>query len=319
MLFEKQILDSYKNQMHTRCDDTETVFYYSHEDFAGLHRHPFPFPASAGHTLQGYLYAYDSPKSDRLIVFDHGFGGGHRAYMKEIELLCRHGYRVLAYDHTGCMESGGDTPGGMAHSLCDLNDCLCAVKADAHLSSLSISVMGHSWGGFAALNISPLHPDVSHVVVLSGFVSVEELIKGFFPGLLRGFRKPVMKLERASNPVYVNANAIESLKNSTTKALLIYSKDDALCNRHHFDLLKSAHAKRPNTRFMLLSGKGHNPNYTTGAVARLREFTSARAKLLRKPNLTDREKAAFVASFDWNAMTAQDESVWSAIFSHLDS
>ena len=84
MLFEKQIVNTYKNMMYTRCDDTETVFYFSASDFEGLHAEPYSFSATAGHTLKGYIYSYDAPIQNRLIVFDHGFGGGHLAYMKEI-------------------------------------------------------------------------------------------------------------------------------------------------------------------------------------------------------------------------------------------
>ena len=172
MIFEKQIVNLYKGMMHTRCDDTETVFYFTPDYFPGLVYEPYAFQASAGHTLQGYLYHYDNPIDGRIIVFDHGFGGGHRAYMKEIEMLCRHGYLVFAYDHTGCMESGGQTPNGLGQSLCDLNDCITTIKADPRFERLDISVMGHSWGAFSTLNISALHPEISHIVAMSGFVSI---------------------------------------------------------------------------------------------------------------------------------------------------
>ena len=36
MIFEKQIINAYKSMMYTRCDDTETVFYFSASDFPGL-------------------------------------------------------------------------------------------------------------------------------------------------------------------------------------------------------------------------------------------------------------------------------------------
>ena len=36
MIFEKQVVNGYKGTMHTRCDDTETVFYFSAEDFEGV-------------------------------------------------------------------------------------------------------------------------------------------------------------------------------------------------------------------------------------------------------------------------------------------
>jgi pimeloyl-ACP methyl ester carboxylesterase len=239
--------------------------------------------------------------------------------MKEIEMLCRHGYRVFAYDHTGCMESGGKSPNGLSQSLCDLNDCLNAIKADGRFSGLNIAVMGHSWGGFSTLNIAALHPEVTHIVAMCGFVSVEDMIDTFFSGFLKGYRKAVMALETESNPQFVGFNAIESLSNSATKALLIYSADDQLCRREHYDMLKDGLAGKENIRFMLVEGKGHNPNYTQDAVNLLGQFTQARAKLAKNQKATAEDKARFVASFDWDTMTAQDEAVWAEIFSHLDN
>lgn len=317
MIFEKQVVNAFKGAMHTRCDDTETVFYFSAEDFKGLVKEPFSFTSSMGHELKGYFYSYEDPIEGRLVVFDHGFGGGHRAYMKEIELLCRHGFKVFSYDHTGCMESGGATPNGMSQSLCDLNDCLNAIKADERFSGLDISVMGHSWGGFSTLNISALHPDISHVVVLSGFVSAEELTNTFFSGIMKGYRKAIMALEREANPVFVNYHAVESLKGSNAKILLIYSDNDTLCRKKHYDILKSGLSDKENVEFLLVEGKGHNPNYTADAVKYLGEFVKARAKLSKKS--TAGEKAKFVASFDFDRMTAQDADVWKKIFDTLDA
>ncbi len=318
MIFEKQVVNAFKGMMHTRCDDTETVFYYSATDFAGLQTEGYAFQSSMGHTLQGYLYFYDGYAQDRLIVFDHGFGGGHRAYMKEIEKLCAHGYRVFAYDHTGCMESGGESPNGLAQSLCDLNDCINTIKADERFADLDISVMGHSWGAFSTLNIVSLHPEISHVVALCGFVSVEEMMKTFFAGPLKGYRKAVLDLERASNPKFFSYHAVESLKNANVQALLIYSEDDQLCRKTHYDILKEGLKDKENVRLMLVQNKGHNPNYTTEAVKLLGTFGKARAKFAKKKNVTQEEKAQFVASFDWEKITEQDETVWQEIFKHLD-
>lgn len=319
MIFEKQVVNMYKGMMHTRCDDTETVFYFSADNFSGLRKEPYAFKASAGHKLQGYIYNYDDPKQGRLIIFDHGFGGGHLAYMKEIEMLCKHGYTVFAYDHTGCMESGGETPGGLAQSLCDLNDCINTIKADTRFSGLDISVIGHSWGAFSTMNITALHPDISHIVAMSGFVSVEEMIKTFFSGIMKGYRKAIMALERASNPDFVDYNAVETLSKSKTKALLIYSENDQMCKKIHFDTLKSGLDGKDNVSFLLEANKGHNPNYTEDAVKYLGEFVSARTKLLKTKGVTTSQKAEFVASFDWDKMTKQDEIVWNKIFEHLDN
>lgn len=319
MIFQKQVLKIYKSMAYTRCDGDGTAFYFSAEDFPCLHKESFTFTASAGHTLQGYFYCYDSYKDNKLVVFEHGMGGGHRSYMKEIEMLCRHGYRVFAYDHTGCMESGGENTNGMAQSLCDLNDCISALRADNRFKTIDISVMGHSWGGFSTLNITALHPEISHIVVLSGFVSIEMLINSYFGGVLKGYRKAVKELEHASNPNFFDYNAVDTLSKSDVKTLLIYSENDRLCGKTHYDTLKSGLAHNSNIRFLLEKNKGHNPNYTEDAVRYLGEYIKAKTALLKKKNLTDKKKAEFVASYDWNRMTAQDEKVWAEIFDCLDS
>lgn len=318
MIFEKQVVNMYKGMMHTRCDDTETVFYFSPEDFPGLQAEPHSFKASAGHTLQGYFYQYENPVSGRLIVFDHGFGGGHRAYMTEIEKLCAHGYRVFAYDHTGCMASGGTTPNGLSQSLCDLNDCISMLKAEGYFENTDVSVMGHSWGAFSTLNITALHPEISRIVAMCGFVCVEDMIGTFFKGILKGYRKAVMALERGANPKFVEYNAVKTLSESKTKALLIYSENDMMCRRNHYDTLKAGLDGKENVKFLFVTNKGHNPNYTEEAVKYLDEFGAARAKLARNKNASKEEKAKFVASYDWKRMTEQDEAVWSVIFEHLD-
>jgi pimeloyl-ACP methyl ester carboxylesterase len=208
----------------------------------------------------------------------------------------------------------------MAQSLCDLNDCVEAVKKDARFAGFDFSVMGHSWGGFSTLNIAALHPEISRVVVLSGFVSVEILVNSFFGGIMKGYRKPIMALERASNPRFSEFNAVESLSSSGAKALLIYSDNDMLCRKNpHYDTLAEGLAGKENVKLMLVSGKGHNPNYTKDAVSYLGEYVSAKSKLAKKKKLeTEAEKKAFIASWDWGRMTAQDESVWKEIFAWLE-
>ena len=318
MIFEKQIVNMYKGMMHTRCDDTETVFYFSADDFPGLEKQSITFNSSLGHTLEGYLYQYEGAREDRLIVFDHGFGGGHRAYMREIDVLAKNGYKVFAYDHTGCMESGGETPRGLSQSLCDLNDCITMLKEDERFSGLDISVMGHSWGAFSTLNITALHPEISHIVAMCGFVSVEEMVGIFFSGILKPYRKAIYALERETNPHFVSYNAVKTLSESNTKALLIYSDDDMMCRPKHYEILKAGLEGRKNIDFLYVSGKGHNPNYTREAVKYLGEFGRARAKIARNKRATVEDKARFVASYDWQRMTEQDEAVWKVILEHLE-
>lgn len=319
MIFEKQIKNIYKSMMYTRCDDKETVFYFSSDNFNGLMKEEYNFKSSLVHDLKGFIYYYQNPISNRIIVFDHGFGGGHLAYMKEIEMLCRHGYMVLAYDHTGCMESGGISPNGLGQSLNDLNDCITSLEHNERFKEFDISVMGHSWGAFSTMNITALHPNISHIVAMSGYVSVKEMIKSFFPGILLFYRKAVFSVEKESNPVYALYDAADTLLNSNTKGLLIYSSNDYICRKKHYDILKEKLKDKDNIKFILVDNKSHNPNYTEDAVRLLNQFSKDRVELFKIKNLTKEDKENFVAGYDWDKMTEQDSLLWNDIFKHLDS
>ncbi len=321
MIFEKKVVGIYRSQFLSRCDDKGLAHYFSHTDFPGLRQQPFDFRSSLGHTMKGWFYCYDEIIPGRLVVFDHGFGGGHRSYMKEIEKIARHGYLVYTYDHTGCMASGGENPRGLSQSLRDLNDALNALRSTQGFKDLDISVMGHSWGAFSTMNIAALHPEVSHIVALSGFVSVEEMVGQFFSGILKGYRKPVLKIEQENNPDFVKYNAVDTLSNTDAKVLLIYSSNDKLVIREiHHGLLTKGLKDKKNVRILLEENKGHNPNYTADAVAYLGEYSADMTRKLKDKALqTEAQKKAFRDSWDWDRMTVQDEAVWAEIFKTLDA
>ena len=321
MLFEKQIEKIYRSNMFARQDNPYGIFYFSPEDFPGLQAHPYTFKAKAGHELKGFFYHYDNPIPGRLVVFDHGMGNGHRAYLREMECLARAGFLVFSYDHTGCMASGGPDTQGFAQSLNDLDQCLTALKAEPALAGRSISVVGHSWGGFSTMNICALHPEITHVVSMSGFVSVEKIHEQAIAGPLKFYRPTMMALERKTNPDYVDFDARKSLWHTKAKVLLIYSEDDKVVHkRMHFDPLKEALETRPNIRLLLVQGKGHNPNYTADAVAYKDAFFKEFTKAVKKKQLaTEAQQKEFMARYDWQRMTAQDETVWEQILAALMS
>ena len=46
MIFEKQIVNMYRGMAYTRCDDNGTAYYFSADDFAGLHKESYRFKSS---------------------------------------------------------------------------------------------------------------------------------------------------------------------------------------------------------------------------------------------------------------------------------
>ncbi|MBE6550831.1 MAG: alpha/beta fold hydrolase [Ruminococcaceae bacterium] len=321
MIFGKKIEKIYKSQLFGRCDDNGTVFYFSSDDFENLRKEPYSFISSSNYKLQGYFYDYDNFDEKRLIVFDHGYGGGHRSYMKEIEMLCRKGYKVFAYDHTGCMESEGESTYGLGRSLMDLDDCINVLKCDKGYEEENISVVGHSWGAYSTMNIVSLHPKISHIAAISGFVSVEQMIKQNFQGILALYRKSLYDLEKSVNGRYAGFNGVDTLKNTDARVLLIYSEDDPMVKKEfHYDILKDALKDRDNIRFILTEGKGHNPNFTCDAVKYKDGFFAELTNKLKNKELSDEEsKKRFKDGYDWNRMTSQDEALWNEIYAFLES
>ncbi len=312
MIFGKQMKSYYEKTVCVRFDGEDGLFYFSAADFPGLQQIPHAFSGSAGQKLQGYFYSYGTPNPDRLVVFDHGLGAGHRAYMKEIELIARQGYLVFAYDHTGCVESGGETTNGMVQSLNDLNQCIREMKSLENVKDRNIAVIGHSWGGFSTMNIGAIHQDITHLVPISGFISIGNMLKQQLPGVMALYRKLGVELETERNPEFVAYSGVESLKNTKAKVLVIHGDDDPVVKKKfHFDVLKKELDNRKNITFFEVSGKGHCPHYTEDAA----RYKDAFFKNLSK----EKNKKALLAEADWDRMTAQDEEIWKVIFRHLES
>lgn len=319
-MIKNKIISAYKGNCFKRYDNTGDIFYFSPEDFEGLVCEPYSFTNQSGCRLQGYFYYYGEPNKSRIVIFEHGMGGGHRAYMKEIALLAERGYFVFSYDRMGCMESEGKATNGFLQSLADLDDCICALKADERYRDASFSVIGHSWGAFSTLNIAAIHSEVTHIVAMAGFVSIKQMHKQFFPGVLRIFRPTVYRVEKEANPKYIDFDARESLKKSNVKALIIHSEDDPIVSaKHHFYVMKAALGDCDNKTFLLLNGKGHSPSYTEDAVQYMNAFFATRNEKNAKGELSDeKSQREFLAKYDWHRMTAQDMTVWEKIFAFLE-
>ncbi len=316
MLFKK-INEAYRSVVDTRKDALGDVYYYSYKDFDGLRFEPYEFLSKEGTILRGGFYSYEGYNEDELVVFDHGLGAGHTAYMKEIEYIARAGFRVFSYDHTGCMTSGGEGTMGFAHSLCDLDACLKALKAEPSLSDVTYSVVGHSWGGFSTMNILKYHPDIKSVVAISGFIAVDAIHKDTIRGFLTPLRGHFKRFERKISGEYADADARDSLTRAPANILIIHSKDDPIVSsKNNAEALMRALGGRENIRFIITDKKQHNPNYTEDALLHKYEFDAA-LKKHRKAHHSDDENAAFVKGFEWDKITEQDSAIMDEVVKTL--
>lgn len=317
-MLKEYLIKKYKNTLYNRTDDNGAVYYFSHNDFPNLNYKEYNFVSSKGDLLKGNFYYYDGFIENHIVVFDHGMGGGHLSYFKEIELLCKKGYMVYAYDHTGCMESGGDCSYGFSQSLVDLNDCLNSLKKD--YPNYTFDCIGHSWGGFSTMNIAAFHKDIKHIVVISGFISVYDILKQELHGMFKKYYEDVIKMEEEYNGKFARSNGIDALSNYEGEALIIHSDTDKVINpKLHYYKLKEALKNKDNISFVLVKNKGHNPNYLNNAIKYKNSFLKDYMKALKHNKLvTQQQKDEFKNSYDWNKMTGQDMNVWKIIFKFLE-
>ena len=319
MLYNK-IEERFNRLVYSRAQRMPYVFLFSKDDFEGLNAHEFKIESKRGHTLVGAFYYYDKPKSDRLIVFEHGMFGGHLNYMREIEMLARAGYLVFAYDHTGCMESGGGDTGGFSGSLCDLDEVIGVLNGLDGVKGREISVVGHSWGGFSTLCISKFHPEIKRIVAMSGFISPKDIIYQHMGSIAALFRKRIYEKELSKSPKYMSANAIEILANSDTSALIIHSPNDHMVSyKKHFLKMKDALKDKSGITFLTVPNAYHNPTYTEKAIKAKRDYQAKLKRALKKNKLSTHEECqAFVDSLDWYEITEQNPEVWEKIYSFLE-
>ncbi|MBQ3018869.1 MAG: alpha/beta fold hydrolase [Clostridia bacterium] len=316
----KKVQEIFNKTVYTRAEALPQIHLFSDKDFEGISKSPYTVKSSLGHDLKGYFYYYDNPKEGRLVVFDHGMFCGHKNYFREIETLLSHGYLVFAYDHTGCMESGGDSTGGFSQSLRDLNDVITALKTIEALNGYEIYVVGHSWGGFATLNIPKFHPDIKKIVPISGFISPKEIIYQHLSGIVRIFAKKIYNIEREKSPDYMEISALDTLANCDTEALIIHSPNDHMVKyKRHFLRLKKAFSGKGNIEFLTVEGADHNPTYTLSAIQEKKLFYKKLKAGAKTGQFNTQDGCLeFKNSLNWWKITEQNSEVWNKIFEFLD-
>lgn len=306
-------LDDYKKNFIIRYDYESYLKYFSSKDFDGLKAEKISFKSIHGDILKGNIYYYDGYDKDKLIVFVHGIGPGHLSYMREIEYLCKNNFRVLAYDMTGTGMSDGDTIYGLSEALADLDYALDYVWSSEELKNLEISVIGHSLGAYASLNIAYYKPNIKNIVAISGFESLSTLANSF------GVKNDeLLNYEKSVNPGYAISLGIEAIDAYKGNMLIIHSNDDNMVNPIvGINYIKELTANK-NVKYLLVDSKGHNPNYKETAVmymaSTMKDFnTKVQTGLIK----TEQEKIKYFQNVDFYKMTEQDENIFSQIIDIL--
>lgn len=243
--------------------------------FEGLERTRYEFFSNNHQKLVGYNYRKtDSPKA--LIIFVHGFGGDHNFYKPLINSLTSRGYWVFAFDATGTGESEGDSMIGLEQHTIDLEYALKFVQSEETFNNLEISLIGHSWGGYAVSAILNLKPKVSSVISISGFSSAYDLELNELQEMIGGIGNlalPYLKLtELTKFGKYESFTGLSGFQKSITPGLIIASEDDNVVAPDFGYELYKKNLPESRLEYVVLDKRGHAPYWTDEAVEKFSEF-----------------------------------------------
>ena len=118
---------------------------------------------SAGVDLPGVLHLPAGPGPHPAVLLLHGFPGYERNF-DLAQTLRSAGYAVLVFHYRGSWGAAGSWSWSSV-----LEDAAAGVRALRNVGIRSLSVVGHSLGGFTALHTAAADPTIEKVASITGF------------------------------------------------------------------------------------------------------------------------------------------------------
>ena len=180
-------------------------------------------------TLKGWIYGAEN--TDKLLVFAHGIGTGHEAYVNQLCWFVDHGWCVFAYDAAGSGDSPGNSTEGLVQSALDLNSALDFVESDERLNTMPKVLLGHSWGGFAVGGALNFDHDIEAACSLSGYAyPLEMLDQGAKNVLGATGAKVFTPFSHIYNKIvfkkYAGLNAVDGINKANIPYLAMHGESD---------------------------------------------------------------------------------------------
>lgn len=289
---------------HGQTKDDGIIPYLSAGDFPGLEVKKSTFRNREGQKTAVFDYRYPENAAGKRVLFLHGVGPGHKAYVREIETLCARGYRVLTLDYAGCGASEGEGLGSLYGPARDALELLERQKED-----LPEALVGHSLGGFTGLRVMAKGVGISKAVLIAPLLDPEPLFAQY---------PEARAYEEQTQPELSALDVYAYLRETGDKLFFIHSEDDSMVPFAISTGWVRENIANPNFCFHIEAHRDHNPNYTDGAIAYMKETFGAYGRLLAAGKFPTREeKKAFMADKSPMEMTHQDPQIWEKIASFI--
>ena len=216
---------------------------------------------SGDNNLRGYIYHQDDALG--LIVISHGLGGGADSYLPYMKWFYDQGWSIFMYDATGSFDSEGDSTIGFPQSVKDLEAALHYIRSNQTFDGLDICIFGHSWGGYAAINVLHLVDDIIAVISVAApndantfiFDQVKESM-----GLFAYTQKPFLSLyQNLKFGAYTKLNGVDAINQTDAKIMIIQGIKDEIVTYDHTALYaKQSLITNEEVSFILIEDEGRN-------------------------------------------------------------
>ena len=304
---------------------TAGMYCFSRVD-SGLERELRSFN-SDGVRLQGYYYRAQSPKG--LTVVCHGIHAGADDYLPIIEYMVKSGYSVFSFDYKGTYDSDGDSTVGMCESLVDLDHALDYIESESEFDNLPITLIGHSWGGYAAASVLSLHKRIVSCATIAapnnGYTLILE--KGDqYGGDLASKGIPEIFLnvyQKILFGKYTKYDAVRGINSTKIPVLIAHGINDNVIDiRLQAIYAHKNEIRRDNVQYYCTTGVrgGHNTVWHSEASAKYQESLESKIKSVKKSKtMSYEEKVAFFEGIDHRLYSEVNEELFEKIIKMFDS
>lgn len=289
--------------------DRRLTTWYWYDDFADSYPRELVTFQSGDNRLIGYIYGADN-NDKGLLVWAHGIGSGHEAYISDILWFVDQGWKVFAYDATGSGDSEGSGSRGLVQSALDLDSALTFAEHDDRLSGLPVMLFGHSWGGYAVAAVQDFGHRINAAVSVSGYNNAFEMLTdgaddviGEIPAMID---KPFMWVwNRLTFGKYADLTALDGINKGSVPILIMHGDQDKVVGYDTISIIsKKQQITNPNAEYYVFTGEyaGHSSIFNSDdANAYIKEVNARWKEVTDRYNgdpIPDDVQEAFVATVD---------------------
>ncbi|MBE6880204.1 MAG: alpha/beta hydrolase [Ruminococcaceae bacterium] len=316
------VINHYFGEVFSRSELTEYTRYIRYDDIKeDVPRYDISFN-SHGTTINGHVYG----SGDKgLVIAVHGLNSNEEETMDIIHYFCQKGWTVMAYNHSGCYLSGGNSQRGLAQSMIDLDSALTFCENDEKLKSLPTVLVGHSMGGYAVCSVLNFDHDIKAVASFSGYnTPYEELcffVRKFVGDAFATLQYPYMWLyNSALFGDKANISAVDGINKSDIPVMLIHGNDDATVPYDSAGII--AHKDEitnPNVKYILRTENVVNSHTKVFYSLPASEYSKEADKLLNEleskynNEIPESELKGFYNSIDKFRMSELDKEIFDSI------